>query len=330
MNQHKTNGLRSAYLMSVGCAILFAGLGAASAALADSKPVIAVSIADQKSLFYIAEVDGIRDEAAKEGYDLKVTSANNDSTLQVSQVKDLLVMKPVALIFTSQNSAAALAGVKAANAAGIPVICIDEKPEAGDYKLVTYIATDSVTASRNLNKYIFKLMGGKGNIGVLHGVLGATAEIQRTEGLHEALKDFPDIKIVAEGTANWDEGEAYKQAQNILTAHPDMKAIFGESDAMALGAGRAAKQAGREGMYFYGIDGFPTMWPAIKAGIVTATAGQLPYSMGQLAVQDVTKLQKGEELQIAPLQYMDTVIVDKSNMEKYNPTIFMGPKAATY
>ena len=98
--------------------------------------MIAVSIADQKSLFYIAEADGIRDLAAKEGYDVKIVSANNDSSLQISQVKDLLVQKPVALILTSQDSAAGAAGVKAANAAGVPVILIDEKPESGDSKFV--------------------------------------------------------------------------------------------------------------------------------------------------------------------------------------------------
>jgi ribose transport system substrate-binding protein len=321
---------KTQFLNSVGCAVLLAGLGWSSAALADSKPLIAVSIADQKSLFYIAEADGIRDAAEKAGFDIKIVSANNDSTLQVSQVKDLLVQKPVALILTSQDSAAGEAGVKAANQAGVPVILIDEKPEGGNGKFVTYIATDSVKAARDLTTWMFNQMGGKGELAILHGVLGSTAEVQRTQGVQEALKSFPDIKLVAEATANWDEGEAFKAAQNIYTAHPDVKAVFGESDAMALGAGRAAKQSGRTGMYFVGIDGFPTMWPAIKSGMVTATAAQIPYQMGQMAVSDVQKIVKGEGASIPELQYQDTVIVNKDNLDKNNPTTFMGPKAASY
>ena len=326
MDLRKLRGLKAALFGAVAVA----GLVAASGARAGDKPLIAVSIADQKSLFYIAEADGIRDEAAKEGYDVKIVSANNDSSLQVSQVKDLLVQKPVALIFTSQDSAAGEAGVKAANQAKVPVLLIDEKPEAGNGKYVTYIATDSVKAARDLTSWMFKQMGGKGELAILHGVLGSTTEVQRTQGVKEALKAFPGIKLVAEATANWDEGEAFKAAQNILTAHPHLKAIFGESDAMALGAGRAARAAGRKGMYFVGIDGFPTMWPAIKAGIVTATAAQKPYQMGILAVQDITKLRKGQGSTIPVLQYQDTVLVNRSDLTKYSPATFMGPKAASY
>ena len=318
------------WLGGVAAVVALAGLGAASSALAAGKPLIAVSIADQKSLFYIAEADGIRDEAAKQGFDVKITSANNDSTLQVSQIKDLLVQKPSALIFTAQDSAAGEAGVKAANQASVPVILIDEKPEHGDGKFVTYIATDSVKAAYDLNTWMFKQMGGQGEIAILHGVLGSTAEVQRTEGVQKALKENPGVKLVAEATANWDEGEAFKAAQNILTAHPNVKAFFGESDAMALGAGRAAKAAGRTGMYFVGIDGFPTMWPAIKSGIVTATAAQVPYQMGIMAVKNIASVLKGEGSTIPNLQYQNTVLVNKDNMETEKPTTFMGPKAASY
>lgn len=326
MDQHKYRGLKAALYGAVA----LSGFGVASGALAADKPLIAVSIADQKSLFYIAEADGIRDEAAKEGFDVKIVSANNDSSLQVSQVKDLLVQKPVALILTSQDSAAGEAGVKAANLAGVPVILIDEKPESGDAKFVTYIATDSVKAARDLTTWMFTQMGGKGEVAILHGVLGSTAEVQRTQGVQEALKNFPEVKLVAEQTANWDEGEAFKATQNVLTAHPNLKAIFGESDAMALGAGRAAKQAGKSGMFIVGIDGFPTMWPAIKAGTVSATAAQIPYPMGILAVQDVTKIVKGQGGDIPQLQYQDTTQVNKDTLDKYSPATFMGPKAATY
>ncbi len=330
MEKNKTRGLKASFLSVLGCTIALAGVCAATSALADSKPLIAVSIADQKSLFYIAEADGIRDEAAKAGFDVKIVSANNDSSLQVSQVKDLLVQKPVALILTSQDSAAGAAAVKAANAAGVPVILIDQKPESGEGKYVTYIATDSVKAARELTTWMFTQMGGKGELAILHGVLGSTAEVQRTQGVQEALKNFPDIKLVAEQTANWDEGEAFKATQNVLTAHPNLKAIFAESDAMALGAGKAAKKAGKTGMFFVGIDGFPTMWPAIKAGTVTATAAQLPYPMGKMAVQDVAMIVKGKSADIPALQYQDTTQVNKGNLDKYSPATFMGPKAASY
>src|SRR5690348_5840747 len=55
-----------------------------------AQKVIGVSVADQKSLFYVAEVQGIQAEAQAKGVKVVVTSANNDSNQQVKQVNDLL------------------------------------------------------------------------------------------------------------------------------------------------------------------------------------------------------------------------------------------------
>ncbi len=327
MIKRTTRAPLNALLRVMGCAIAFTGLTAATSAFSADKPVIAVSVADQKSLFYVAAVDGMRAAAAKAGYELKIASSNNNSSLQIKQVQDLLVQNPGALIFIAQDSTAAAAGVKAANQANVPVIAVDERPESGDGKLATYIATDSVKAARELCTWLFDQIGGKGNIAILHGVLGATAEQQRTQGCQEALKKYPDIKVVAEQTANWDETEAFKASQNILTANPDLKAFFAESDAMALGAAKAAKQAGRTGLLFVGIDGFPTMFNAIKSGLVQATKAQGPYQMGVLSVENAISIIKGDGKSVVALQYRDATLITKDNVEKNNIVDFYGPSA---
>ena len=115
----------------LGCTIALSSLALLSGARAADKPTIGVSVADQKSLFYVAAVEGMKDAAAKGGYDLRIASASNNSSLQIKQVQDLLVQNVKALVFISQDSTAAAAGVKAANKADVPVIAVDEKPEAG-------------------------------------------------------------------------------------------------------------------------------------------------------------------------------------------------------
>ena len=327
MNQIKTRSSLSNYFRVAGCALMVTAAGVAPKAFAADKMPIGVSVADQKSLFYVAAVDGMRDAAAKAGYDLKIASASNNSSLQVKQVQDLLVQNIGALIFISQDSTAASAGVKAANKADVPVVAVDERPEAGNGKLATYIATDSVKAARDLCTWEFQQIGGKGNIAILRGVLGATAELQRSQGCQEALKNFPNVHVVAEQTANWDETEAFKATQNILTANPDLSAIFGESDAMALGAAKAAKQASRTGLVFVGIDGFPTMFPAIKSGLVQASMAQNPYKMGEMAVENAISLMKGEGKDIPAVQYQDTTLLTKDTVDKYKPEDFYGPSA---
>lgn len=294
-----------------------------------AKKTIGVSVADQKSLFYVAEVAGIKDEAKKLGYEVRIVSANNDSDAQVNQVNDLLTQQIGALIFTSQDSTAAAAGTRAANKAGVPVIAVDQRPESGQGELATYIATDSVKAAYELCTWMFKEIGGKGELAILRGVLGSTAEIQRSEGCAKALAENPGVKVVAEETANWDETEAYKATQNILTANPNLTAVFGESDAMSMGASKAAKEAGRE-IFSVGIDGFPTMFDAVKSGLTQGTMAQQPYMMGQLAVQNAIAFMEGKGGDIPKEQYQDTVLINAETVDQHKVEDFYGPDAQSF
>jgi ribose transport system substrate-binding protein len=296
--------------------------GTSAAGGGNKKPKIGVSVADQKSLFYIAEADGIRQAAQEAGVDVVLLSADNNSTQQVNQVNNLLTQGIDVLIFTAQDATAAAAGVRAANKAKVPVIAVDQKPEGGNGKLATYIATDSVKAAEALCTWMFQQMGGSGQIGILQGVLGGTAEIQRSKGCQQALDKNRNIKVAAKQAANWDETEGYKAAQNMLQANPGIKAIFGESDAMGLGAAKAAKDAGRK-IISVGIDGFPTMIKAIKQGLTDATQAQIPYKMGQMAVKNAVTLANGGS--VPELQYQDTVLVTKKNAASVDPTQFYGP-----
>lgn len=289
--------------------------------------LIAASVADQKSLFYIAAADGMRAAAEEAGLDINLASANNNSREQIGQIQNLLIQQPEALLFISQDSTAAAAGVKAANQADVPVIAVDQRPESGDGDIVTFIATDSVKAARDLCTWLFDQMGSEGQLAILKGVLGSTAEIQRTQGCNEALESYPDIEVVAVQTANWDENEAFRATQNILTANPELKAVFGESDAMALGAAKAARQADREDLLSVGIDGFPTMFAAIEDGLVQATMAQIPYQMGQMAVAEAVKIMNGDGDSIPPLQYQDAVLITADNVDEYKPSDFYGPAA---
>lgn len=297
--------------------------GAASSS--EEQKIIGVSIADQKSLFYISAVNGMRQAAEAAGYELAVLSADNNPTQQVNQVQDLLARDIGILIYTPQDATAAAAGVQLANDAGVPVVAVDQKPESGDGVLATYIATDSVKAAYELCMWMFDQIGNEGEIAVLQGPLGSTAELQRTEGCTKAIGENPGIKVVQWESAGWDETIAFEASQNILTAHPDLKAIVGESDAMGLGAAKAAEQAGRTGLIFGGIDGFPTMFTAVEEGLVQVTMAQQPYLMGQIAVQNAIAILEGKGDSVPKLQYQDTVRVTADNVRENDPSVFYGP-----
>ena len=300
-----------------------ASAAAAGDAGAAESVKIGVSLADQKSLFYIAEADGIKTACDAEGVECVILSADNDAQRQVQQVNDLLAQDIDALIFTAQDATAASAGVKAASDAGVPVIAVDQKPQDDNAALLaTYIATDSIKAAEALCTWMFEQMGNEGEIGILQGVKGSTAEVERSQGCQQALDKTPGIKVVATDIANWDETEAYNAATNMLQANPGIKAIFGESDAMGIGAAKAARDQNRE-IIAVGIDGFPTMVSAIKDGLTQATQAQIPFGMGQMAVKDAITVVGGGT--VPELQLQDTVLVTSDNVNDVNPVDFYGP-----
>ena len=112
----------------------------------------------------------------------------------------------------------------------------------------------------------------------------------------------------------------------MLSAHPNMVGIFGQSDAMALGAVKAAKDAGRlQKMTIVGIDGFPDMFSSIQSGGAFATMAQQPYAMGQLAAKDAILAMQGKTKGIPRTQYLQAPLVTSTNEAAVAARKYYGP-----
>ena len=103
--------------------------------------------------------------------------------------------------------------------------------------------------------------------------------------------------------------------ENILTAHPNIKAVFASNDNMALGAVEALKSADAlKDVMVVGFDANPDAAASILAGEMTATIAQNPYNMGAFAIENAIKALNGETIP----QVVDTgtQVVDKENADK--------------
>lgn len=124
------------------------------------------------------------------------------------------------------------------------------------------------------------------------------------------------MNIVAEQPADWDTAKAQSVTENILTANPNLKAIFSSNDNMALGAVEAVRNAGKlDDIFIVGFDGNPNAAEAILAGDLEASVAQRPYNMGQMGVEYVLKLAGGEEIP----EEVDTgaILVTTENAEEF-------------
>ena len=91
-----------------------------------------------------------------------------------------------------------------------------------------------------------KLMGEKGAYVELVGKESDTNAGIRSKGYHDMIDEYPDMKMVAQQSANWSQTEAFDKMETILQANPDIKGVISGNDTMAMGAMAALQAAGKQ------------------------------------------------------------------------------------
>lgn len=150
-----------------------------------------------------------------------------------------------------------------------------------DPNWVIHTSPDNVANGKAIAQLMFDKMGGSGKIFVVQGMLGNTANIDRYAGLQEALKENPNIEVVADDTANWATDEALTLVETWLSQYPDVTGIWCANDNMVSGALQALDAVGLKGkVAVVGIDGVTDVVNEVAAGNVVATVSSNGYLQG--------------------------------------------------
>ena len=244
--------------------------------------------------------------------------AQNKTPVQQDQVREF-VAQGVDLIIISPKEALPLTKpVAEAMDAGTPVIVLDRKVEGDKY--TCFIGADNVKIGREAGKYLVKILGGKGSIVELKGLMTSTPGQERHQGFMEGIKGS-QIKIIFDADCHWLEPDAQREAASALARFPQIDAVYGHNDPSAHGAYSAAKQEGKgrnKSIKFIGIDSLPTEGIRyVKEGILTATF-QYPTG-GKEAIDNALKILKGE--QVPKNITLGTRIFTKDNVAKGGETL---------
>jgi ABC-type sugar transport system substrate-binding protein len=238
---------------------------------------------------------GMEAEMAKLGVKAEFLGPEtSDAAKQVQIFESVIARKPAAIAVSPNDPKTVEESIAKATAAGIPVITWDA--DAPESQRILYIGTDNVAAGRTAGETLAKLIGGKGKVAILHGALTALNAQQRVQGFEEALKNYPDIQIVATEPTEDSPETALAKAEALLQAHPDLAAFYGVTGVGVPGAAGAVKQANKCGQVkVVGFDVVPQGIEFMKAGCVDALISQRPYGMTAQALDIMVNLAKGEK-----------------------------------
>lgn len=239
------------------------------------------------------------DEAAKANPQIKVTVLAPDREINVDQQVAILenqITKGVAALAVAPAGASEVIPVlDRAKAAGIPVVIVDT--DINWAPKLAYVGGDNKRAGRTAGEFVAKLLGGKGKVAVIRGILGITTHDERLAGFEAGIATSPGVRLVAVQPANSERALGMSVMENLLTSHPDLGAVFATNDQMALGAVEAIAARNLTGKI--AVVGIDATWEAVRAvqsGHLAGDIAMYPEQLGSRSVEAAIKAARGEAL----------------------------------
>lgn len=301
----------------LGCAVaaaLSVGAGA-GAAFADTFALVTIN---QQALFFNQINDGATAAAKAANADLVIFNANNVPAAQNDAIENYITQKVDGIILVAIDVNGVKPAITAAKNAGIPVIAIDAQIPDGDN--IAFVGVDNTKAGEEIGKffsdYVKDSMGGSAKVGVV-GALNSFIQNQRLDGFKAAVKAGGQTVAFLDTVDGQNvQDVALAAAENLMTANPDMSALYATGEPALLGAVSAVSSQGRtDSIKVFGWDLTKSAIDGIDQGWVTAVIQQDPAGEGKAAVEALVKLKKGETVE--PIINVPVTIVTKQNVDQF-------------
>lgn len=278
-------------------------------------PAIAVFTKNRTNPAYAGARLGAERTAARLGARVAhyVPQKPDDVTEQIALVEQALEDRPDAIVFVPVHDTAMDESVRRINAAGIPLCNIINRMSRGER--VTFVGSDDYRLGREVARRLLGHIGGKGDVVVISGVPAAVTGQDRLRGFHDAVREFPGVRIAGERAGDFQRDGGRRAMEQLLSSCPRIDGVLSANDAMSLGAIDALETAGRR-IPVIGVNAVPEAITALKSGRLLATvdfdALKISCIATEAAIRHLRGLQVPAEIEL-PVQ-----IVDATNCQRWD------------
>ncbi len=310
--------LRAGLLSALAVAVL-AGCRKESGAAGDDRWKVGFSQMGHDNPWRMAQTASLKEEAAKRGYDLVVTDAQDQTAKQVADVEDLIAQRVDVILLAPREFEGLAPALLAAREANIPVILVDREAEGVPGEdFVTFLGSNFVEQGKRAAEWLVKETGGQAGIVELTGTPGSSVAQDRAKGFREVIAQHPGMRILASQTGEFSRATGQRVMQNIAQSlGTQITAVYAHNDEMALGAIQALKAAGRnpgQDVKIVSIDGERAALEAIVRGELGATVESNPR-FGPIAFETIEQVRKGEK--VPPKKLITDRFFDRSNAAQF-------------
>ena len=261
-------------------------------------------------------MEGMIDVIQEHGDEYIYVSADdaNDNE-QIQQCMDELIARDDidGIVFSNINDTLLTDSLKTAKEKGIAVASMDIlfNDNEDDPLLVSQTLDDNYKGGYDCAKAILEELGGEANIIIL-GFRGNNACRDRSAGYEDAIKEYPNAKILYELDITTVD-DISNATEDLLTKYPECNAIFGIADSVAVAGLAACKAQGRDDILICTQDGGSDVQTYIANGDIFCAACQPLYEMGRNTVDSLYKYWAGEEQEY--YYNYDIPIITKENVQ---------------
>jgi ribose transport system substrate-binding protein len=270
---------------------------------ARGKPRIAVIPKGTTHEFWKTVHVGVKKAAGEDGLDAvwKGPLKEDDLKAQIELVQSFVAQKVVGIVLAPLSDKALLSPVKAAKAAGIPVVIFDSALQGEEHD--AFVATDNLAAGKLAAEEMVKTLGGKGKVVVLRYQEGSASTMEREKGFLDAIRAQGGIEVVSDNQYGGATTEsAFSTSESLLTARQagsgGVDGIFTPNESTTFGMLLALRKANLAGkLKFIGFDASDKLVEGVKQGHLHAIVLQNPMKIGYLAVKTAGKLLRKEAVE---------------------------------
>lgn len=265
------------------------------------------------------------------GCEVLIVECEDDVTTQVSQLNNFIAQGVDAIIINPANPQEGVSmAINQVYEAGIPVIAVDVPP-ADDAEYLAACVTDAyqlgyLVGEELANRLLEMYPEGEIPYGMIGGTDGNAIAASRNQGARDAIAAIDTEGRIVEVTflyaGAYSEESGLETAQNMLSAHPELKCIIGTCDAHIVGATRAAEALGLEENLIMGaVDGSKAAMEIMQAdGPIVVLGLNSPTQVGIAAGKTMLEYLNDGTLPAAQILALEPVKITPENVaDYYNP-----------
>ena len=298
------------------------GLASADSAWAQTKEIVYLTPGlDLPFWRYLSK--GIEAAAKKGGYSYSALDSHNSADTQLKNAQDAIARGVAGIAISPTDSSTAPSVLALAARAHIPVVVADIGTNSGEY--VSFVISDNKEGAHGVGVALAEALKEKGwtdgSIGLITISQARKNGQARTGGFRDAMKEAGITKEAGlQQMQSYTADETFRFTQDMLTANPNMRGMFIQTDQPTIGALRAIKAAHRDGtLLVAAFDGIPEFVDLLKKGEIVASGMQQPYLMGEKSGEALLTALSGGKPDKEIL--VPIVIATSKNIDEILPTI---------